>query len=91
MTMKLVCEILVNGVMSTKVLTTADSMDQGALVKTKPGVGKPFLMFASLPGSVIAADFEGAPVVSTSTVENNQAIQAMLSEPQTYLSRLTFA
>ncbi len=89
--MKLVCNVVINGIETTKVLTTVDTMDQGRLVQTKPGIGKPFLMFAGLPGSVIAADFEGAPIVSASIAENNTAIQAMLNDPEPYLARLTFA
>lgn len=87
--MKLVCEIMINGVEQTKVLTTANNIDQGAFVRVRPGVGKPFLMFASLPGSVVAADFDGAPIVSADPVVNNAAITDMLANPP--LDRLTFA
>jgi hypothetical protein len=88
MAMKLVCPILINGVDTTKVLTTVTGTE-ATFVKNKPGVGKPFLIFATLTGSVAAADFEGAPVVSAVTADNQAAIDAMLADPP--LSRLTFA
>ncbi len=89
--MKLVCPITISGVEQTKTLTTATGIDVGAFVKVKPGVGKPFLAFNSLTGVVIAADFDGAPVVETDVAANNAAINDMLADPQPYLDRLTFA
>lgn len=89
--MKLVCPITINGVEQTKTLTTASGIDVGAFVKVKPGIGKPFLAFNTLPGSVIAADFDGAPIVNSDAPTNNTAISDMLSDPQPYLDRLTFA
>lgn len=80
---KLVCEILVNGEMQTKVLTTASTTDVAAFVKLKPGVGKPFYYFNALSGSVLAADYEGAPLVSADVAENRTAIDAMLADPPT--------
>lgn len=87
--MKLVCEVMVNGVATAKVLTTANNMNQGQLVKTLPGVGKPFYMFATLTGTLLAADFDGAPIVSSDIAENNAAIEAMLADPP--LDKLTMA
>jgi hypothetical protein len=87
--MKLVCEILIDGEMQTKVLTTATGIDNGAFVRVKPGVGKPFYMFNTLPGPVLAADYEGAPIVSEDSAVNNAAIAAMLATPP--LDKLTFA
>lgn len=91
--MKLVCEILVNGEMATKVLTTVSGLDANAqFVKTKPGVGRPFYMFNSLPypdRSLMAADWEGAPLVSDNVAENKAAIEQMLANPP--LDKLTFA
>lgn len=89
MNMKLVCEIMVNGVATAKILTTANNYDQGMLVKTLPGVGKPFYMFATLSGTLLAADFDGAPIVSANIAENNAAIDAMLANPP--LDKLTMA
>jgi hypothetical protein len=87
--MKLVCEILINGEMQTKVLTTATGLDNGAFVRTKPGVGKPFYMFNTLPGPVLAADWDGAPIVNQDAAVNNAAIAAMIANPP--LDKLTFA
>ena len=89
--MKLVCEIMVSGQMTAKILTTANNMDQGQLVKTLPGVGKPYYMFATLSGTLLAVDFDGAPVVSADVAENNANIQMMLDDPSTYLAKLTMA
>jgi len=88
---KLVCEILVNGEMQTKTLTTASTTDMGSFVKLKPGVGKPFYYFNSLPGTVLAADYEGAPVVSEDATANRAVINEMLANPGPYLEKLTFA
>jgi hypothetical protein len=87
--MKLVCEIMVNGEAQTKVLTTATGIDVGAFVIQKPGIGKPYYVFNTLPGAVLAADYEGAPIVSSDKAENNRNIQAMLNNPP--FDKLTFA
>ena len=89
MTMKLVCEIMINGVEQVKVLTTANNIDQGLFLKNKPGVGKPFYMFNTLASGVIGADFDGAPIVSADVAENNAAIAAMLAAPP--LDKIIFA
>lgn len=90
--MKLVCEIQINGEDQLKTLTTVSGLTQNAtFVKTKPGVGKPFLMFNTLPGTVIAADFSSAPIVSNDVSVNEASITAMLGDPATYLAMLTFA
>ena len=80
---KLVCEILISGVEQVKVLTTANNIDLGAFVKNiKPGVGKPFFVFNSIPaGTVVAADFSTAPIVSSDVAANNAAIADMLANP----------
>ena len=57
-------------------------------MKRTPGVGKPFYLFANLPGPVVAADYEGAPIVSEDVAANKQAIDAMLANPP--LDKLTF-
>ena len=63
----------------------------GQVLKSAPGVGQPFLIFASLPSNVAMVDWqheslldsEGNPkfVVSTVTSENVQMINAMLANP----------
>lgn len=80
--MKLVCEMTINGQDVVKVLTTANTANQGSLVKIRPGVGKPFWMWNSIPaGTVIGADFTGAPVVSDDVAVNNANIQAITANP----------
>lgn len=87
--MKLVCEVLINGVATAKIVTTANNMNQGQLVKTLPGVGKPFYMFANLTGTLLAVDFTDAPIVSTDVAANNAAIDEMIANPP--LDKLTMA
>jgi len=82
---------MVKGEEQTKVVTTVSGLDQNAaFVRTLPGIGKPFYMFNSLPaGSVLGADFEGAPIVSENIAENKAAIERMLSEPP--IEKILFA
>lgn len=90
--MKLVCFVTINGVDTLKTITTVSGVTQNAtFVKLKPGVGQPFLIFNSLPGTVIGAEFDTAPIVSDVVGENETSINAMLADPATYLAMLTFA
>lgn len=92
--MKLVCYISINGEDQLKTLTTVPGLTTNAtFIKSKPGIGKPFLMFNSLPGTVIAAELDTgvAPIVSDDVPTNEAAITAMLADPSTYLALLTFA
>lgn len=92
MTMKLVCEVNVRGQDVPSVITTAATADQGAFVKVRPGVGKPFWMWQTLrAGTLTSAVFDGAPLVSSDTAVNNAAIQAMLSNPPDAEALLTWA
>jgi hypothetical protein len=87
--MKLVCEYPAG---TLRTATTANNNQAVAqAVKSMPGVGKPFLIFATLPGTVIFADLEMYPdyVVSTDVAANLAKIEAMLSTPP--LDALTFA
>lgn len=92
--MKLVCYISINGEDQLKTLTTVSGITTNAtFVKSKPGVGKPFLIFNSLPGAVVAAELDSgvAPIVSNDVSVNETAINTMLADPTTYLALLTFA
>lgn len=95
--MKLVCFLNINGVDVAKAITTfGDENNCAAFVKTKPGVGKPFLVYATLPpGVLLGAEFEDlnypAPIVSSDTAVNLAKIQEMLATPTPYLALLTFA
>lgn len=83
---KLVCEVRINGEDVVKALTTATGINVGNFVKTVPGVGKPFWYWPSIPaGTVIAADFTNAPIVSTDAAANNAAIAAITATPEEVL------
>jgi hypothetical protein len=79
---KIVCEVMIGGSSVVKVVTTAAGANVGQLVKTLPGVGKPFWYWSALPaGKVIGADFTGAPIVDTDVAVNNTNIQAITADP----------
>lgn len=87
--MKLICEFPPGNLRN---VTTANNIQAVATaVKTMPGVGKPFLIYQSLPGQVIMADFELHPeyVVSSDVAQNATLIQQMLDTPP--VDALTFA
>lgn len=87
--MKLICEFPPGNLRN---VTTANNVQAVATaVKTMPGVGKPFLIFQSLPGQVVMADFGNYPdfVVSSDTAQNATLIQQMLDAPPS--AALTFA
>lgn len=87
--MKLICEYppgtLRNATTSSSIAAVANA------VKIMPGVGKPWLIFASLPGQVTIADFDLYPqyVVSAVSADNEAMINDMLASPPT--DALTFA
>jgi hypothetical protein len=92
--MKLICEFV--GALRTA--TTVNNVTSVAMaLRQMPGVGKPFLIFTSLPGKVVAADFEmfqndeqSGPkwVVSQDVAANVAAINEQLAAPPT--DALTF-
>lgn len=87
--MKLICESPPG---TLRNVTTANNVVAVAkAVKSLPGVGKPFLIFQSLQGQVVLADFELHPeyVVNADPAENAALINAMLASPPT--DALTFA
>jgi hypothetical protein len=76
--MKLVCEIKISGVDTLVALTTVTGLDIGAFAKVKPGVGKPFYVWPSIPHpNPTSCDFSLAPLVTSDTATNNAAIAAM--------------
>jgi hypothetical protein len=86
--MKLVCEFPVG---TLRTMTTVNNVAQLATaLKNVPGVGKPFLVFASLSGPALMADFDlhldwagsGNKVVSDVNT-NIDMINAMLATPPT--------
>lgn len=93
---KLVCVVTVGGVDTLKTVAASSNLDQCAsALRTLPGVGKPFLFFASLPSNPVFADFDLHPdwagygnLVTNTTANNRAMIDAMLASPPT--DALTF-
>lgn len=80
---RLVCKMTINGEESLRVITTPNSAVVADLVKRYPGVGKPWWYWPSIPaGTVIGADFEGAPIASSNSVENAEALAAITATPE---------
>ena len=81
--MKLICEYppgtLRNATTSSNIAAVSNA------VKSMPGIGKPFLIFESLPGTVTIANFELYPeyVVNADASVNQQLINDMLATPPT--------
>lgn len=80
--MKLICTVKKRGVDTFGVITTADNTDHATFVKNAVGVGKPYLLFATLPdGNPSGADFSDAPICNNDPAVNQAAIDAMLADP----------
>lgn len=85
--MKLVCEITISGVDTLVALTTAPGLNIGQFVKVKPGVGKPYWVWPSIPQpNPVACDFSNAPVVTSDTATNNANIAAITTDPADVLT-----
>ena len=83
---KLICEQTINGETVLRSVTTAPGT-AAALVKTLPGVGKPYWYWNSVPvGVIIAADFTNAPIATSSTSANQTAINGITATPQDVLT-----
>lgn len=76
--MRMICEYPVGTLRNAT--TVANKTSVATVVKTMPGVGKPFLIYASLPSAATMADFSMFPqfVVSSVVSENLQMINDML-------------
>lgn len=85
---KLICEKVINGeTMLLNVTTAAGVVPQ--LLKTTPGVGKPYWYWPSIPaGSIVAVDFTNAPIASADKVANQAAIEGITAEPADVLTYL---
>ena len=84
--LKLICERPINGVDTLVVVTTAPG-DQGLWVKVIVPAGKPYWIWDSIPaGTVIAADFTDAPIVSSDVATNNANIAAITADPADVLT-----
>jgi hypothetical protein len=78
---KVICEKIINGETVLLNLTTVAGAVPN-LVKTTPGVGKPFWYFASIPpGQLAACDFTNAPIASSSATDNLAAMNAITVQP----------
>ena len=86
--MKLICEYPPGTLRNATTANTVQTVAQA--VKQMPGVGKPFLVFATLPSQVAIAAFDMYPdyVVSGDAAVNAALIQQMLDTPPT--DALTF-
>jgi hypothetical protein len=78
---KVICEEVVGGETIVRSYTTSAGA-AAAFVKIKPGVGKSFWCWPSVPtGTIIGADFTGAPVATANVVENQTLIDAITAAP----------
>lgn len=83
---KLICEKVINAEVTLLNATTAAGAT-ALLVKTTPGVGKPFWAWASIPpGKVIACDFTDAPIATNNTSSNQALIDAITADPADVLT-----
>lgn len=93
--MKMICEYPVGTLRNAT--TVANKTSVATVVKSMPGVGQPFLIFASLPSPAIACDFSMFPqfIVTSVVADNLQMINDMLAmddgvNPNPLLAALTF-
>ena len=83
---KLVCTMTINGEESLRVLTTAQGVVP-RLVKTTPGVGKPYWYWPTIPvGHVVAADFTNAPIALADERANAEQIGEIVAVPEDVLT-----
>lgn len=82
---KVICEEEVNGETVIRSYTTSAGT-AAAFVKVRPGPGKPFWCWASVPtGQIIGCDFTNAPIATNSTTDNQALIDAITAAPQDVL------
>lgn len=85
--MWIICYMKVNGVDTLAKLLVASNADPGLAVKIRPGVGKEYWAFSSLPtGTLVSADFTGAPIVDADVSVNNANIAAITVNPEDVLT-----
>lgn len=82
---KVICEEVVGGEAVIRSYTTTAGT-AAAFVKVRPGPGKPFWCWPSVPaGTIIGADFTGAPVATNNTATNQGLIDAITATPEEVL------
>lgn len=78
--MKLICEYPVGTLRNATSTNNLQSLARS--LKNMPGVGKPFLVFESLPGPVTTViEWPAEYVVSSDELENLGMINAMIANP----------
>lgn len=78
--MKIICEYPVGTLRNATGTNNVGSIAR--TLKTMPGVGQPFMVFASLPGTVTAVvEWPADMVVSSDETENADMINYMLANP----------
>lgn len=92
--MKLICEYPVGTLRNAVAINNVAVIGQA--LRVMPGIGKPFLIFQSLPGQVVMADFDlhsdwagHGNVVTGDAAKNAEMVQAMLDNPP--MDAVTFA
>jgi len=84
-TAKLICRVMYNGEEVLRSLTTIRAAVP-ILIKTTPGIGKPYWYWDSIPvGKIVAADFTDAPIANGDTAVNVAAMAAITATPQEVL------
>lgn len=85
--MWIICYMKVHGVDTLAKLLVATNADPGVAVKVRPGLGKEYWAFPSLPsGTLVSADFTGAPIVNSDVSVNNANIMAIAVTPEDVLT-----
>lgn len=83
---KVICEEIVNGESVIRSYTTAAGT-AAAFVKVKPGPGKPFWCWPSVPvGTIIGCDFSAAPIATSTTSTNQALIDGISTLPEDVLT-----
>lgn len=83
---KLICSVMKDGEEILANITTIHNAVP-ILVKTTPGVGKPFWYWPSIPvGKIVACNFTDAPIASADTAQNLAAMDAITALPQDVLT-----
>ena len=86
-TLKVVCEVAINGVDTLKVFTTAAHTNIGEYVKLRPGIGKPVFVWDTIPApNPTSCDFTDAPIVVADASVNQANIDAITADPSDVLT-----
>ena len=86
---KVIYTEVVNGVDVIRNWTTTDADTAALLVKRRPGVGKAFWFWSSIPaGTIIGVEMTDAPVATDDTQTNRALIDAITATPE---EKLVFA